>query len=813
MRSFGLFLIFLFLQLSPVASQAQKTGGISGTVRDANTQELLPGVAVILENTTLGVSTDVEGRFQINNIPPGSYNLKASFIGYKPYVLYNIVVTTGNIQTYTIDLQPESQNLNEVVIQTNTFGKKTESPLSVQSLTAEEIKSNPGGNFDISRVVQALPGVAGSTGQGGGFRNDIIIRGGGPNENVFYLDGIEIPQINHFATQGSAGGPAGILNVSFIEDVTLNSSSFSSRFDNALSSIFQFKQREGSSQRLQGNLRLSGTEVALTAEGPLSKKTTFLASARRSYLDFLFAAIDLPIRPNYWDFQYKTFTRINEKTTLTTLGVGAIDVFKFGVPREASPEKEYTLRSAPSNNQWNYTQGAVLKRLIEKGYVQIALSRNMLDNSLDRFEDAQNGDESKRNLKIRSQEIENKLRVEVNKYLNGWKLSYGGVMQYVKYNNQSFLLLRKEITAPDGSVIQPRVESNFSSAIDFFKYGAFVESSKKFFNDKLTVSGGLRTDMNSFTNDGNNPLGAFSPRGAISYAIAQKWNVNLTAGRYFKIPVYPILGYRDFNGNLLNKDVPYTRTDHYAAGLEYLPGNYTRITVEGFYKNYANYPVSAFDGISLANQGTDFSILGNEKVIGNGKGRTYGFEVFFQQKLSKRIFATVSYTYVRSEFSGLSGIFFPSAWDSRHLISALGGYKFKKGWEVGVKYRYAGGAPYTPFDLTASQLNYLTLGRGVPDYSHLNALRLRAFNQFDFRIDKKINFSRTTLDLYLDIQNATLSNNPSFPEFTFKRTSDNSTWETTDGQAVRQDGSNAIPLLLTNDDALVVPTIGFILEF
>jgi hypothetical protein len=808
-KQISLLLMLMFaLQL-----YAQKTGVISGTVREANTQELLPGVAVILENTSLGASTDAQGRFIISNIPTGSYNLKASFIGFKPYIIYNIVVTTGNVQTYTIDLQEESQNLNEVVVQTNTFGKRTESPLSVQSLTAEEIKSNPGGNFDISRVVQALPGVAGSTGQGGGFRNDIIIRGGGPNENVFYLDGIEIPQINHFATQGSAGGPAGILNVSFIEDVTLNSSSFSSRFDNALSSIFQFKQREGSSQRLQGNLRLSGTEVALTTEGPIGNKTTFLASARRSYLDFLFAAIDLPIRPNYWDFQYKTFTRFNEKTSLTTLGVGAIDKFKFGVPRETSPEKEYALRSAPSNNQWNYTQGAVLKRLIEKGYVQIALSRNMLDNSLDRFEDAQNNDESKRNLKLRSQEIENKLRAEVNKYMNGWKLSYGAMLQYVKYNNESYVLLRKEVIAADGSILQPRVEANFNSSIDFFRYGAFVESSKKFLNEKLTVSGGLRADMNSFTDAGNNPLNAISPRASMSYALTQKWNINVTAGRYFKIPVYPILGFRDAEGTLVNKDLAYTRADHYATGIEYLPGNYTRITVEGFYKNYANYPVSSFDGISLANQGTDFTVLGNEEVTGSGKGRAYGFEIFFQQKLSKRIFATVSYTFVRSEFSGMSGVFFPSAWDSRHLISALGGYKFNRGWELGVKYRYAGGAPYTPFDLTASQFNYLTLGRGVPDYNQLNSLRLRAFNQFDFRLDKKINFRKTTLDLYLDVQNALLSKNPSFPEFTFKRTADNSDWETTDGQAVKQDGSNATPILLNSADALVVPTIGFILEF
>ena len=171
-----------------------------------------------------------------------------------------------------------------------------ETPLSVQNLSVEEIKSNPGGNFDISKVIQTLPGVGGGQ-QGGSFRNDIIIRGGAPNENVFYLDGIEVPVINHFQTQGSSGGPQGILNVSFIEDVKLSSSAFDARYDNALSSVFQFKQKNGNPNQFQGNFRLSATEAALTLEGPLSKnkKTTFLASARRSYLELLFQALDLPI--------------------------------------------------------------------------------------------------------------------------------------------------------------------------------------------------------------------------------------------------------------------------------------------------------------------------------------------------------------------------------------------------------------------------------------------------------------------------------------------------------------------------------------
>ncbi|MFY8029578.1 MAG: TonB-dependent receptor, partial [Bacteroidia bacterium] len=448
--------IYLLGIICPLFLHAQKTGNIIGVVKDKNTQETLVGVAAALEGTTLSAATDLDGKFKITGIAPGSYNLKFSFIGYQSQTIFNIVVTTGNDNILAVELEPATENLKEVTVTSNTFGKRTETPLSVQSLSAEEIKSNPGGNFDISKVVQALPGVSGTTGSAS-FRNDIIIRGGAPNENVYYLDGIEVPQINHFATQGSAGGPAGILNVSFIEDVTLSSSSFAAKYDNALSSVLQFKQRNGNPEKFQGNFRLSSTEIAGTLEGPLSKKTTFLASARRSYLQLLFEAIDLPIRPNYWDFQYKVNHQINSKTTLTAIGIGAIDEFNFGVPKNSDPSKEYVLRAFPTINQWTYTVGLNLKRLINKGYYNIALSRNMFNNQLDQFEDAQANDESKRNLKSISQEIENKLRWDVNQFSGKWKFNYGLMAQYVKYNNNSFIRLRKELKDTLGNLIQPAV--------------------------------------------------------------------------------------------------------------------------------------------------------------------------------------------------------------------------------------------------------------------------------------------------------------------------------------------------------------------
>lgn len=803
--------------LSSFAAVAQTTGVVTGTVRDRRTQELLPGVSVVVEGANVGTVTDEQGRYRLSGVPTGSYNLRASFVGYDALLRANVVVTSGNANVLNLELSPAAQQLGEVQVVANRAIRvaSAETPLSVQRLSTEEIRSNPGGNFDISKVVQTLPGVGGGgTGGTAGFRNDIIIRGGAPNENVFYLDGIEVPVINHFQTQGSAGGPTGILNVSFIEDVTLSTSAFEARYDNVLSSVFQFRQRDGNPDRLQGNVRLSGTEVAGTLEGPLAPKTTFLASARRSYLQYLFRLIDLPIRPNYWDFQFKTTTRLSPKTTVTTLGLGAIDKFRLAVPRSSSPDKEYVLRATPSVDQWNYTVGASLRQLLDNGYLNVALSRTQLDNRLDQFEDGQTGDETKRVLLTRSGETETKLRADVNKARGKWQWAYGGSAQLIGYDNRYFARLRREVRDQQGNVVSPTVNVSFQTDLRFLRYGLFGQLTRTLLpDDRLTLSAGLRTDGNTFTENGNNLLRTLSPRLSASYALADKWNLNASVGRYYKIPPSTILGFRDAAGATVNKSSKYIRSDHYVAGLEWLPGPATRFTLEGFYKRYAHYPVSVRDGISLANLGGDFTALGNEAVSSTGRGRAFGAEFFFQQKLTKRIFAVTSLTAFRSEFSGRSGQYVPSAWDSRFLASALFGYKFGRGWETGLKYRLAGGSPYTPFDEAVSQASYLATGRGVLDYARLNTLRLGNFQQLDFRLDKKINWRRTTLDLFIDLQNALLIINPSQPTYTFQRLEDNSGFASTDGLPVRPDGSNAIPVLLQDDDALITPTIGFIFEF
>ncbi|QMU28078.1 TonB-dependent receptor [Adhaeribacter radiodurans] len=806
--------LLLLTWLLPVVSFAQ-TGIITGTVRDVNTQEALIGVTVQLPNSQLGTVTNENGTYRLENIPLGSYTVQTSYVGYQPQSKFNINVTSGNSQIVNFELAPAANNLQEVEITTNRRQSAAVAdlitPLSVQSLSLEEIRSNPGGNFDISKVVQVLPGVA-SNGAGGGSRNDIIIRGGAPSENVYYLDGIEIPLINHFTTQGSAGGATGILNVSFIEDLKVSSSAFDARYDNALSSVFQFRQRYGNPDRFSGNIRLSGSEFSTTFEGPISSRTTYLVSARRSYLQFLFKLLDLPIRPNYWDFQYKVDHKINDKTSLSFIGVGAIDEFSFGIPRNSTPENEYILRSIPLNNQWNYTTGVALKRLVNDGYINLALSRNAFNIDLEKFTDAQNDNPALRTLKSNSRETENKLRLDVNKFRNGFKYAYGVSGQYVQFTNDVFNVIRPELINEEGTVVQPGLTVNYNTNLDFFRYGAFGQVSKSFFNNKLGLSFGVRSDLNSFTQDGQNPIKTLSPRGAISFAVSDKWTINASSGIYYKLPTYTVLGYQQ-DGQYLNKAADYIKSTHYVVGTEFLPRLDLRFTLEGFYKRYSNYPVSIRDGISLANQGGDFGSIGNEPIVTNGKGRAYGLEFYLQKKLTGSLFSVLSYTYVVSEFAGTNGQYVSSSWDYRHLISGLLGKKLPRNWELGAKYRFAGGAPTTPFDLEASQRNYGSLGVGILDYSRLNSDRLRPFSQFDIRVDKKWNFNKFTFDLFLDIANVLGSKTPGYDRYTFQRNADNTGFATTNGNLLSDDGSNAIPLILNNDDGNLVPTLGFIVEF
>jgi len=804
-------LALFVLLLGPLSVVAQATGKLSGTVINKKSQQQVVGLTAQVLPGNIKTITDSLGNFRFSQLKPGAYTLEFAGIGFKTKQLNNIPVTSGNENNIQVEVEELVNQLSNVIVTSKKSSAKSatlESPLSIQRLTTEDIKNNPGGFFDISKVIQSLPGVGGGA-AGGTFRNDIIIRGGAPSENVFYLDGIEIPIINHFGTQGSGGGPAGILNVLLIEDVRLSTSAFDAKYDNALSSVFQFKQKNGNPNKFQGNVRLSLTESALTFDGPLSKKTTFIASARKSSLGILAKLLNWSFLPNYSDFQFKTTTRINDKLTLTLLGVAAIDRFTFVTPDSLTAENQYILGNSPTIDQNSYTIGATIKKIIPNGYWNLSISRNFLDNQANKFEDNKNPTEQQRTLKINSIEAENKIRWDVTKNYDNITLSYGLTGQLVRFDNDFFQVLNKS----SNPLIYPSLILQSNTKTNFFRYGGFAQIGTRVLNDKLSLSGGIRMDANNLSNSESSPLKQLSPRLSARLAISEVLRLNASYGIYYRLPTYTQLNFSNVSSGQKSNPGKYIKATHYVAGLEYLPKNTTRITVEGFYKSYSSYPVSITDGISMANKGLEFGAIGNEPIAQSGKGRAYGFELFAQQKLSKNFFGVFSYTFYRSEFTGLDNKFVSASWDNRQLVSMTAGYKLPKNWEIGLKFRYQGAAPYTPYDEPTSKARYLTIGSGVFDFSRINSMRLSAFNAADIRVDKKWNFKKTTLDFYIDITNFYGSEAKEADLYTFKRNAANTAFVTTDGMPVKSDGSNAIPVYLKNSQSTILPSIGLIIEF
>ncbi|MBL6612285.1 MAG: TonB-dependent receptor [Flavobacteriaceae bacterium] len=725
---------------------------IKGTVVDEFGYPLA-GAEVILVDTPLGAQTDIDGIYLINGVTPGSYNLSVRFLGYESQTLYNIIVKSKGNPEYNFSLSPKAEALEGVVLQVDNFiSRPKESPLSTRTLSAVELATYPGGNNDVVQVAQTLPGVSPSV---GGFRNDLIIRGGAPNESVYYLDGIEIPNINHFSTQGSAGGPVGMINVSFIENVTLSASSFDARYDNALSGVLQFEQRKGSSEGWNRNIRVSASETALTFDGPISEKTTFIGSVRRSYLQFLFELIGLPIRPDYWDYQYKIDHAIDDYNSISLIGIGAIDDFSVEAPEVFDEEATAQLEQSPFIDQRTHVAGISWQHKLKSqpGKFTLSLSHNRLQNTFTQYTDPEN--ETGAYFINKSLEAETKLRFALVRYLGKLKWAYGMNLQQSNYENNTTI---------------EQINNSFFSTIEFYKYGLFTQLSGNL-GTKTEFTFGLRLDDDSFTK--NNLLDHISPRGALTFNFNEDLSATLGIGRYLKIPTYTQLGYQSA-GIFVNENLSYVQSDHLTAGIKKYFGNTTLLSIEGFLKSYSNYPISVLDEISLANKGAGFEVLGNEEVESSGKGRSYGLELLYQQKLSNNFYGLFSYTYFFSEFSGLDpNIYRRSTWDSRHLASFTGGYKLNKNWEISSRFRYNGKTPYAPIDETFSLANYPDLRLDYDLLGNENYL-LDPFTQLDLRIDKKWNFTSSSFNLFIEVQNLLSADNPTPPEYGLARNSDGS---------------------------------------
>lgn len=735
------FILFLCFVLKVFAVEYQ----IKGTVIDKSTRQPLEFVNVLVVGLGIGASTDSNGNFTITQVPPGIYRLQASFLGYKTALTpeYRVNHVTPYVQ---IELEEENTSLNEVVVTASPFQKVVESPVSLRVIGLQEIEKAPGANRDISKVVQNYPGVAFSP---IGYRNDLIVRGGGPSENRFYLDGVEIPNINHFSTQGASGGPVGLIDADLIRSVKFYSGAFPADKGNVLSSVLDFSLRDGDMERNSLKATLGASEVSLSSNGHLGKKTSYLVSVRQSYLQALFKVLGLPFLPAYTDASFKLKTRFDSHNELTLLGLGGLDRMKLNLGIEGE-DAEYMLSYLPKIEQETYTVGGVYRHYTPIHVQTIVLSQSYLNNRNIKYRNNDESSEDNLTLHLGSVEQETKLRMENTSSWSVWKVKAGFDLNYSRYKSDEYRKIFADALR----------EYNYHTDLSLWRWGLFASIDYAAPDKSFTASIGVRTDGNNYSDKMKELWRQLSPRLSVSYRLAGGLFLSGHVGLYYQLPSYTALGFKGEAGNYVNKHLDYISVSQESVGLSWTPNENMEFSVEGFYKLYGNMPFSLSDQIPLSCKGNDYGTIGNEALSSQAKGRSYGAELMFKWLLTQKMNLSSSLTIFKSEFKdGKQGSYVPSAWDNRFILNVSGTYNFPKHWSLGAKVSCIGGSPYTPYDEAKSSLveAWDVQGRAYYDYSRYNQERLPVFGQLDVRVDKTFYLKKCMLGFYLDIQNITAS--------------------------------------------------------
>lgn len=740
-RRISFFILLCCLCWNVFAAEYQ----IKGVVIDKSTRQPLEFVNVLVVGLGIGASTDANGNFLITQVPPGIYRLQASFLGYKTELTpeYRVNHVTPYVQ---IELEEENASLNEVIVTASPFQKVPESPVSLRVIGLQEIEKAPGANRDISKVVQNYPGVAFSP---IGYRNDLIVWGGGPSENRFYLDGVEIPNINHFSTQGASGGPVGLIDADLIRSVKFYSGAFPADKGNALSSVLDFSLRDGDMERNSLKATLGASEVSLSSNGHIGNKTSYLVSVRRSYLQALFKILGLPFLPAYTDASFKIKTRFDSHNELTLLGLGGIDRMKLNLGIEGE-DAEYMLSYLPEINQETYTVGGVYRHYSQRHVQSIVLSQSYLNNRNVKYRDNDESSEENLTLRLGSIEQETKLRMENTSSWSVWKVKAGFDLNYSRYKSNEY---RKVFT-------NALREYDYHTDLSLWRWGMFASVDYAAPDKSFTASMGVRTDGNNYSDKMKELWRQLSPRLSVSYRLVEGLTLSGHVGLYYQLPSYTALGFKGEEGEYVNRHLDYISVSQESLGLSWTPNENMELSVEGFYKLYGHMPFSLSDQIPLSCKGNDYGTIGNEALSSEAKGRSYGVELMFKWLLTQKLNLSSSLTIFKSEFKdGEQGSYVPSAWDNRFILNMSGTYNFPKHWSLGAKVSCIGGSPYTPYDVEKSSLveAWNVQGRAYYDYSRYNQERLPVFGQLDVRVDKTFYLKKCMLGFYLDIQNITAS--------------------------------------------------------
>lgn len=750
-------------QPAPGAStqvQSGQTQTVRGRVLDVTTQQPLPGAQVRVTGTALGAISDDNGSFAIANVPVGRQQLVISYIGYQQAVVSNVLVTTGQEAKLLVELQESVVTTDEVVISANTDPKAPNNEfitLSSRTFNAEETGRFAGSRNDVSRMAANFAGVSGAN----DARNDIVIRGNSPLGLLWRMEGIDIPNPNHYAGTGNTGGPVSMLNNNLLERSDFLTSAFPANYGNAISGVFDLRMRSGNSENHEflGQIGFNGFEVG--AEGPINreKQSSYIVNYRLSNLE-AFSAVGLSVGtgnaiPRYQDVAFK----LNFPLT----SIGAISVWGFaGASRIELLDSDTEDKSGDDlygNGGFdNYVSGGtgvigVTQRLFFGSKTTGTFNASYSSN-INRFR----SDSLDLNRRVVAPQGGNNLqqdRLGLN-YLVSHKFNAANNLQvgvradvyYLTFSDsnrqQGVMQLQRNVKDEDNLLLQ-----------------AFAQWQHRF-NDKVTLNLGLNAQQ--FSRNDNEVV--VEPRAGARWQFAPTQAITGGVGLHHQIQ--PLWAYyyvnRSFEpnpGQQSNLDMGFTRSLHYALGYEWGINGNTRLKVETYYQQIDNAPVQQGSTFSLLNAGTNFGPEDEGFLVNEGEGRNYGVEVTLERNFDKGLYYLFTTSLYRSFYTDSRGVERPSAWDGGYVTNLLAGKEWRVTSRGGMltldgKLTMTGGRRFTPLNLAASQ----AAGSAIFDESQPFSQRLDAYQRLDIKIGYRLNRPRVTHEFSIDLQNVLGRENP-----------------------------------------------------
>lgn len=788
--------IFLFLTLTGFVWG--QTGKINGIVRDGTTQQPLIGANVLVVDTELGDATDEVGRFAIEDIPVGTHHLMVSIIGYEKRMYLNLPVTSARPIDLVVELKVDVLAGEEIEVTGKAFTRSSSSVVSTMHVDNAEIRSDPGGAYDIQRVIQSLPSVTTATDQ----ENEIIARGGMLGENLFLLDDIEIPNPNHFGFEGAGGGPINMINPLFVREIEFTPGAFSACYGDKASSVMDIRLRNGSRIGFEADFDLSMAGAGINLEGPIAGgQGSFMASTSWSYLDMIVESFGMTAVPHYNNHQLKIVYDLTPNNRLIFNGLMGFDNIRI------KTESEVVSRGAESVDADGsiYAAGLSLRTLAGKyGYGLTTFSRvnkwtyhwvyhyGNRDDVWFTRDDYITESTLKTNWVLQSSlghfTIGGSVkRVEVD--YNEWARSDTTFL----YDTSDSVWTGEEwlVDEPDPiDTIYIRPTFEFITRESEWKLAGYLQWKVKLLHrGQLTV--GIRTDYFTATEEL-----VFSPRLNLQFSLGPFTTAHLAYGKHYQYPGYYLV-FRDPEGK--NKNLKAKYTDQYVAGIEHFFDTDFRGSIEGFYKTYDNIPTHYYWTNPKPQEEYPVLLEHTTHWLNEGQGKSYGLEFFLQKKLTRNWHILFSYAWshaqakdVRMLFTGSDsphdpeqkGDWYDWDYDIRHQLTLVGGWKekfHKRNWyrdlkqnlwyqifsmvmgvinpladevEANFRFGYNSGRPYTARDYVPKHRDW-----DIPDDADWNSLRFPEYHRLDFLYLRRYIFKNVNLVTYIDIMNIYDRNN------------------------------------------------------